>query len=509
MSGALPDWPQLRAHALAGLQQLPLDVQGEAPEAALWRRLAIAAVARRVGVKSTTAKMLPQPAPERSRPCCNAAQALALKSIFDPEGAVLLPEWCVLAAAAGVAPPPMTLPALLDWAGKDAARRAALAPVLGSRELWLAAQRADWRWAVERAAGATHDPAQFERHWLEGTEHERRTAFAVVRRIDPGRARQWLLDGWQDASADLRGGCIALLAEMLAPADEALLERALDDKRKGVREPALELLARLPESAYARRTAAVASLAFLVQPGGMLRRAKIDTAQPKLEPSAGRDGWDASRDWVAADFQTLLQRTPLHHWTGTCGLTPVESFQLIGGLGMPFVQALMRAVAYSGNEDWQKAALAAANADLISKLGAHAGQPPLSLLARIAEPERSRIAERLLPLAEGMPWTNAAGHALPAPWSAGFTRRYVQQARDAVSHLSLLNLFAQTLQLAVLRGDADALAPLLAAAAGQAPPWPADDAQANRWRDVWLDAQRLLDHRRNIHQAFATPTGTP
>ena len=498
MSARLPDWQKLRAHALAGLGQMPLDAAGDAAEAVLWRQLAVAATARRVGALAPSSPVMPQAAPERSKPICSDEAAQALQAVLNPDYAMLLPEWCDLAAAAGVAPPPLKLPALLDWAGKDPARRAALAPLLGAHECWLAALRPEWRWAV---SGAPEREA-LERIWQEGTDAERRQAFAAMRGIDAAAARTWLLEGWKDCSADLRAGCITALAAALAAEDEPLLEQALDDKRKTVREPARELLSRLPRSAFAARAAAVAAQAFLVQKGGLLRRAKLETAQPKLYPANERDGWDAKRAWTAVDYQELLQRTPLSWWSADCKLDPEEALGLIGEAGEGFAAAMLRAVQQTGDAAWLRAALATVGAESLKQpVVYNPGQPPLSLLSRLPAVERTAPALRLLGLGSNGWWAVALAQALPGPWSGEFSRYYLEYLRGQGQ-----DRLGEGLQLAALRGDTAALAPLFAAGADQPPPG-LDDMARNRWRSAWLDALRLFELRNRIHRAFAPAKG--
>ena len=91
---------------------------------------------------------------------------------------------------------------------------------------------------------------------MEGTLAERCADFALLRLRDPGIARDWLQRTLGTDPPEAREAFVKLLLAGLSMEDESLLETALDDKRKGVRLAAAECLARLPESAHARRNLA-------------------------------------------------------------------------------------------------------------------------------------------------------------------------------------------------------------------------------------------------------------
>src|SRR5439155_3057610 len=82
----------------------------------------------------------------------------------------------------------------------------------------------------------------------------------------------------------------------LSPGDEPLLERALDDKRKPVRDAAAKLLARLPSSAFAHRmiTRVAALVSYQPASKGLLRKkaSALTVTLPSGEPDAAakRDG---------------------------------------------------------------------------------------------------------------------------------------------------------------------------------------------------------------------------
>ncbi|OYO03322.1 hypothetical protein CGZ96_01495 [Enemella evansiae] len=126
--------------------------------------------------------------------------------------------------------------------------RPLMAPVLGERGSWLARQNPAWRFA-ELLAPRVED----ERIWTEGALGERVAWLAAVRASQPARARDLLAAALPGEPAGARIRLLELLTDGLAPVDEPLLEAALDDRSRPVRELAQSLLPRLTESAYTDR----------------------------------------------------------------------------------------------------------------------------------------------------------------------------------------------------------------------------------------------------------------
>src|SRR5262249_59366693 len=109
-----------------------------------------------------------------------------------------------------------------------------------------------------------------------------------------------------DDGAALLGAC----ATGLSLDDEPLLEVALDDRRKEVRIAAVELLAQLPDSAYARRmaercTACVRVTGGRVEvtpPAACDKGMRRDGISPRPPAGIGERAW-----WL----EELVTRTPL------------------------------------------------------------------------------------------------------------------------------------------------------------------------------------------------------
>ena len=324
-------WEDLAASALLGTQRRPVDVAalngplGEAaaalpaedPAAALLDAAALATPYRRAGRRVAAHDgALPAPAPGETLPEVPRAAAARLAYLLDSHDRALLPEWLAAAGARGYRVPYDALPPLLDLAARG---ETAVRPVVGERGRWLAAHQPHWAAAVGPATAP--DP----RAWETGTRDERRALLAYLRETAPAEARALLESTWASETGEERAAFVALLAAGLGDGDEPLLERALDDRRKDVREAAAALLRRLPRSAYAARMTAHARAAVTLE--RRLLRTRVAVTPPAgADAAMVRDGLGGKppkgfgeRAWL---LRGIVAATPLAAWRDITGMTP-------------------------------------------------------------------------------------------------------------------------------------------------------------------------------------------
>lgn len=225
---------------------------------------------------------------------------------------------------AGLQLPPRFLPAALELGRRSVALRPWLAPVLGERGRWLAAQRSEWRYAT----GAS-DTAPPETLWSEGNLEQRKAFLHTERTRDPGAARQRLLDTLAELPARERAELTAVLAQGLGPADEALLDRLRQDRSREVRSAALALLLRLPDAAFTQR--ACARMAALLKHERVLLRKRWAIDAPTALPAdAKADQLDTPRpqhDALGERAWWLYQcvgQVPLAWWAQHMDLGPAD-----------------------------------------------------------------------------------------------------------------------------------------------------------------------------------------
>lgn len=287
-------------------------------EESLLVRAAAVAVYRQAGARPVTAPDAPPRAPAEDRRRCRPAAAHRLATILDGAFADLLEEWLAVAAAGGWRAPEEHAPALLERGCTTSSLRESLLAVLGARGPWLARLNDRWAWAGAAEQGADA--------WETGSLDARRLWLRERRRNDPGAAREALAEAWQREDPRARAALLEELNVGLADADEPFLESALDDRRQEVRRTAAELLARLPDSRFARRMAERARPLLRVE--GQLRRRLHAELPDRLDDAAGRDGVSPKPPrgtgkgaWI---LEQLLAATPLAVWERELRLTPAE-----------------------------------------------------------------------------------------------------------------------------------------------------------------------------------------
>jgi hypothetical protein len=347
------------------------------PEELLLDQAAFADVITRAARRPSEveAAMMAEPAPADNPPQATgeAARLLDLLLSQPPVGQELrmrlVIDWLQSAAQAGLCVPHRLLPAVLALAEARPAVAEQLVPAIGVRGRWLLdlGSTASDTFSGTASAVAGHKAADA------ATERER------LRRSDPAAARDRLQEDWNGFSARERAAELGVLATNLGPDDEDLLERALDDKAKIVRDAAAALLDRLPASARARRMAA--RLAPLLQVKGLLRR-QFDIDLPTdPDPSAVRDGIAPSPRTGEPDrlgrLDTIIRGAPLAVWTAVTGRNPAATLAMLEREPR-VVEAIFTAAAHRSDAEWARALLdLRADARLLACLPAAEQEPAL------------------------------------------------------------------------------------------------------------------------------------
>jgi hypothetical protein len=404
---------------------------------ALRRRAGVALLAAAGGPASVRAQAPADGVPTVGpAPAARAGDLLALDSagrdaapVRDMAGRLeLLTEWLAAAQGAGRRLPAELVPALLDAGRRHAGLRPYLDTVGGPLAGWLAAQRRDWAYAAparpggEPAAGTepagrqerrpAEEPAEI---WQFGATGQRAAYLRRLRRLAPDRARELLVAGWDAEPPEDRVALLGTFAVGLSDADEPLLERALDDRRKQVRDLAADLLGGLPGSGYARRMAARAAACVHLGPGRVEitppdacdRAMRRDGIAPKPPAGTGARAW-----WL----EEVLARTPLRVWPEPAAfLGRAVSDEWV----VPVRRGLARAAAGQRDGRWAAALADPLTADVV----AH-GHPEDRLLLEAlydALPARELAERAAAVLRRGLADARAVGieHVLalcPGPW---------------------------------------------------------------------------------------------
>lgn len=424
-------WRELGTAALLGTARRPVaplpDLgvpwlavpSGLKPEEALLTSAALGGAARRAGRVTTTGTAAKgAPADEHPEAPRRAVQLLELVLTQPPAGAQqrvgLIGHWLRAAADAGYRLPHALLPAMLDTATAHVAVRRATAGVLDARGAWLAAQRPDWAWAMAEHEAAAPGEMQPD-DWARLPSADRLAALAVLRGSDPAMARSLVASTWATDSAKDRRAHLETLRIGLGPDDEALLERALDDRAPTVREVSIDLLDALPGSARAHRLAA--RLRPLVEAKGLLRRSLEVTLPDAPDEAAVRDGLGkpppgrSARGWW---LERLAAGAPLEVWTDASGVDPATTVQRLSDDDA--LRGIRRAARARRDVSWAVALLE------------RSWDP--SLVEVLPRDARERVVlRRLTAGARSVPETSALLALPAAPWSADFSREVVARLR--------------------------------------------------------------------------------
>ncbi|MCW7539002.1 DUF5691 domain-containing protein [Aquabacterium sp. A7-Y] len=352
-------WTPLLPAAMVGTERAPAwsaalpgpigavlrELEAAAPDAAtrLLQSAAVLATCSRAGAQGVL-RTSPKPAAaasDRWPPLPAGALQLHLAWALREGPARLQHEALCHLAEAGWRLPTTLLPLALDLGRRATPLRSSVIAALGERGLWLARQNPEWRYAAGASAAADD-----EDRWAHGSIEQRRELLAQERGRDPQAARERLAAELPGLAARERADLIGTLAHRLGPDDEPLLTGLLGDRSREVRQLAVGLLVRLPDSAFVRR-AGERLAALLRQEQSPLRRRwqieapaaaspdwdqdAIDATRPKQE-SLGERGW-----WL---YQ-LASRVPLAWWSGHTGLSPAEL--VAWGLKSDWSEALLRA----------------------------------------------------------------------------------------------------------------------------------------------------------------------
>jgi len=349
-------------------------------------------------------KPLPAPCePETLQVADDPALVAALGLVLRDATPLLRREALGLLKVARRCLPPRLLPSALDLATSQPELRESMHPALGLRGRWLSRQRPEWSWADEPPDSSEAPNAD---HWDHGAPEQRRRYLERLRAIDPARARSLLAEALEQADARERANLLSSLEGSLERADEPLLEKRLADRGKEVRQIAGNLLARLPESGYARRMRE--RLASCL---GSQRKLLSRTLTLEAPPAFPVDGKADAIEEARAKGESLGDRAwwlyqiaravPLAWWTEKTGLAPADLLRWVRGTD--WADAVLRGwrevQLRDGDPLWAAAFLSAGLKEFAPDTGALIAQMPRvqreAHWLRLLQNEKQVLAELL------------------------------------------------------------------------------------------------------------------
>lgn len=488
-------WSELRTGALVGTARRPpagtirvggVEVgAGLSDEERVLAGAVLGGAARRAGWRPGAAVPVPDPAPPETVPAAPAAVVQLLDLVLS--GAViggihadlLVGHWLERCAHAHRRLPHRLVVPVLERATANLALREWAAVVLGGRGRWLGAQRGEWSWAAAAPGDPTGRTAAVDLDaWSLLPADQRLATLERIRRDDAGAARALLTSTWSTDPAAVRAAHLGVLATGLGPADEELLEAALDDRARSVQKLAAELLDGLPSSARAGRMAG--RLRPLLHVEGRWRKRALSVALPDdPDAAAVRDGlgeppsgWSRRGWWL----EQLVAGAPLAIWTDLTGADPARTLAMVTDDDAR--RGLVRAAVAERHSGWAQALFAVLR------------RP--SILDAVEPGQREGLVAEHLPAIDNA-WALAATlERVPAPWSAAFSGAVVRHLHGQKQATHLVESCRDVLAAGLHPDTAALLQKWLDGAADQPP--------LTRVLRAVLQVQSL---RRSINEAFA------
>lgn len=311
----------------------------------------------------------PAPPETRAYPPAEATRLLSLILRQPPLKGELRDEliltWLRACGASNLVVRPEALPELVEFARPKVKARQLLSDCWGERGRWYATSfdprllrvTVDSSEALSDAVA----PEQIDdliRQWPTLDTAAAATQLGRLRATDADRGRELLQAHWSKLPAKARVAHLETLADTITLADEDLLEAALDDRAKSVRELAVSLLTGLLGSRFKARMGERLAPLITVEKK-LLRPTKIRVSLPQaVDDAAIRDGLPAA-DPANANQPTLwlgaiIEAAPLDVWVKASGLKPrdvVAAFESNRSDSHYFAEAIGR----SGDPEWADA----------------------------------------------------------------------------------------------------------------------------------------------------------
>jgi hypothetical protein len=290
-----------------------------------------------------------------------------LSMLLEGYGNTLLPLWLDRANNSGKRLPPMLIPTMLNFGVNNNQLRTQITEVIGSRGRWLAGFNSDWHYAATIViTGASFE--QLKRLFETGSAQERLDAISQLRESNPDDALNLVIANWDADSHQDRAAFLSKFATNLSMHDEPFLEeKARLDKRKEVRQIALELLSRLPESHLSQRM--LSRLKPLLKLTGEQEPTLDITWPQEADQSLINDGIGTTQQATVQQKQEwlyqMISRVPPSAWERHFGIKPTEIINTIqpGELhSLMLMRSFESATIRHADQQWARALISSGHA---------------------------------------------------------------------------------------------------------------------------------------------------
>ncbi len=497
-------WADLRRVALLGSARArpdaPLEeclralhIEAELPQA----EQLLEAAALMASVQRTSFERIPPESPgvnvppPESRSVCTPRFAYFLGLLLGGSYPSALPEAIQLLHKHQRIAPPELLPELLQRALDEPNERPEILSIIGSRGEWLARLHPRWSQLLPPEA-----PSEV---WA--ADANRLDALMAWRSVDPPAARLALEDRWSDLSPKQRADNLTSLLVQLQPDDEPLLERALDDRRKEVRQAAATLLLHLPGSQLLEQLWSAAASAMSWKGG----RVQIDlpeelpeaTKRLGIRPRANKGAGGLRHSWL----NQLVERIPPDRWEEHFDALPHQIIEAWSETtyGDQLLLALCEALLRYKTPDWIEALiehwLTTGREELWNQARGKQllQQCPADIFQRLVTNSLERQGAFVPDPSLLLYWLSRSPH----PWTNRMTRILIGGFRDLVGsyqrNVWMLNHYHQLLKIAAYRCPPDMARELRTG-------WPTQSAGFYRFSTVVEEMLNVVAFREELHR---------
>lgn len=167
----------------------------------------------------------------------------------------------------------------LEWMGTEA-------------QLWVAFTKS------EEEATPVHDWLSLDEDtWQQGSYSQRERFLRLLRRTDPNRARELLMNDWANCNAELRLRLVTVLWDGLAESDKAFLEGLSKDRSARVKDLATSMLVRLNKGEGAQALQTLRERLIETSEGIFKKRRCFALEYPLTLPESQRPSWVLEQFW--------------------------------------------------------------------------------------------------------------------------------------------------------------------------------------------------------------------
>jgi len=300
------------------------------------------------------------PCPPEEKKYCTAAAAQILNDILSEESLPLLKLWLEKCNSKHLIVQPDTIPALLELASNHKSFQTLVASCCGRRGEWLSTFNEGWKFSMTQS---------IEEIWQTGTHEQRKNVLIELRKTDPKKGRDYLMQTWAQEDANSKTEFLELFAEGISKDDIAFVESLATEKSKKVKETALKLLKQIPESTIIhqyqeiiRQTVSITKKKAML---GLSNKSVLEFKLPEQIPdfifNSGIEklaGITAQKDISDNDFilYQLVGFIPPAFWESHLGASPIEIIELFRSTsqGEKLIPAIGMATGRFKSADWAR-----------------------------------------------------------------------------------------------------------------------------------------------------------